>query len=285
MAAQVDNFYKNMALKTTNLTIQMAPLPLTFKGTPNDLAIEMIKRMRILSPSGSSFIFEGDTEPTSNVGPWLKGGTQWFVWDSTLNKYVPQDISASFTIPFWMSKSQPPSASPQLWLRTEKDATDLDPTHGRPVGWYQWDGTTWRPFNSQVSNGTTAQRPASPVDFQEFYDTDINCRIWWERGAWRTIDGVPGDVKSVLYQTLTDALLHNPGWSFVGDTAPQLIGRAISMATQDPGATPVTVLTPPALVPSRAAFDTFGEVTGVTAQPGSTTTLPPMFALWTLYKL
>ena len=72
-----------MSLNATNLYIQASPIPATFKGTPNDLFSEMIKRMRILSPSGTNFIYIGDTEPTSNVGPWLNNGTQWYVWDTT----------------------------------------------------------------------------------------------------------------------------------------------------------------------------------------------------------
>ncbi len=274
-----------MALKGTNLTIQIAPIPQTFKGNPNDLVAIMVQRMKILSPSGTSFIFIGDTLPTSNVGPVLLNGTQWYVWSGTLNQYVPQDISASFTQPYWFSNSQPPNSTPQLWLKSTKDATDQDPTHGEPIGWFQWDGSQWVPFNSLVNSGPSAARPANPDNLQQFYDTTINCLIWWERGQWRTVSGVPGDVKSVLYQTLAQALLNNPGWSFVGDVASQLIGRVIMQATQDPGATPAVVLTPPTNVPPRAAFDTFGENSGIQSNPGSTLTIPPQVALWHLYKL
>lgn len=35
-----------MSLNATNLYIQASPIPATFKGTPNDLYSEMIKRMR-----------------------------------------------------------------------------------------------------------------------------------------------------------------------------------------------------------------------------------------------
>src|SRR6516165_5916035 len=98
-----------MALKSTNLIIQMSPIPANFRGYPNDLAVEMLRRMKILSPSGVTFIFTGDTEPSSNVGPWLKDGTKWYVWDDSTKQYVPQDVSDSVTIPFWISNSEPPS--------------------------------------------------------------------------------------------------------------------------------------------------------------------------------
>src|SRR5579862_9285632 len=133
-----------MALVNTNLFIQMAQLPVTFKGSPQDLSVEMIKRMRIVSPNGVNFIFVGDVEPTSNVGPWLKGGTQWWVWDDATNRYKPQDLSASFTAPYAIGNSTPSVTNPPVWLKTTQDATDLAPTaYGDPIGWYVFDGTAW----------------------------------------------------------------------------------------------------------------------------------------------
>jgi hypothetical protein len=273
-----------MALKTTNLTIQMAPIPATFRGNPNDLAIQMLQRMKIMSPDGSSFIFNGDTKPTSNVGPWLKGGTQWYVWDTTVNDYVPLDISPSFTIPYWMSKSQPTGVNPPLWLQTSKDATDLDPTHGIALYWNLWDGVAWIPFMAAQGIGSTAERPTDPIDGYKFYDLSLNVEIWWERSMWRTTSGVPGDVKAVAFSTLQDALDHNPGWAVFGDTFPAAYGRIISQATQDPGATPVSSVTPIG-VPTRAAFETFGTDQGYVDDPADTNVLPGQIALWHLYKL
>ena len=271
-----------MALKNTNLTIQMAPIPATFKGSPQDLAIQMLLRMKILSPSGSNFIFIGDTEPTSNVGPWLKDGTKWYVWSDTLNQYIPLDISDSFTIPFFMGSSIPTETDPQVWLQTTQDATDLNPSHGAPISWNVWTGSDWVPFVGLITQGSI--RPAAPVDLQQFYDTTIGVLIWWERGQWRTVSGVQGDIKAVIYSTLQDALDHNPGWALLGTTATQLYGRTISQATQDPGLVPVSSVTPGPGVTPRAAFETYGEDKGVTPDPADTLTLPAQIALWHLFK-
>lgn len=276
-----------MALVNTNLFIQMAQLPVTFKGTPQDLAIEMIKRMRIVSPNGVNFIFIGDVEPTSNVGPWLKGGTQWWVWDDATNRYKPQDLSASFTSPYAIGNSTPASVNPPVWLKTTQDATDLAPTsYGDPIGWYVFDGASWIPFNSIVDSGSTSGRPANPADLQQFYDTDIGVLIWWERGAWRTVSGVPGDVKFVTYSTATAALAANPGWALAAVQFPQYAGMAIVSATQDPGAAPVTNLTPAAGVPAQPQ----GTINGTGPQPLQTNNLStlnytPTLALWALIKL
>jgi hypothetical protein len=275
-----------MSLIATNLFIQMGQIPVTFKGTPQQLSDEMIKRMRIVSPNGVNFIFIGDVEPTSNVGPWLKGGTQWWVWNDNTNRYTPQDLSASFTAPYAIGNSTPSVTNPPLWLKTTLDATDLAPTaYGEPLGWYLFDGASWVPFNSLVNFGSTAQRPSAPADFEQFYDTDIGVLIWWERSAWRTVSGVPGDLKFVNFQTATQALTANPGWVIFGQASPSFLGRSLVVATQDPGSSPATNLTPAAGVPARAAFSTNGDgPQQLQVNNLSTLTLTPDLALWCLVK-
>ena len=133
-----------MSLNPTNLFIQASPLPATFQGSPNDFYSEMIKRMRILSPSGTNFIFIGDTAPTSNVGPWLKNGTQWWVWDPSTKQYAPADISASFSTAFVMGHTQPATATPPVWLQTTLDANSANPGFfGEMLRWYIFDGVNW----------------------------------------------------------------------------------------------------------------------------------------------
>jgi hypothetical protein len=275
-----------MALKATNLYIEMAALPATFKGSPQDLAVAMVKRMRISSPSGTNFIFIGDVEPTSNVGPWLKGGTQWFVWSEVLKKYVPVDLSASATTWYFIGATEPTGGGPtQLWLRTTLDATDLNSSHGTAIGWYVFDGAEWVPFNNIVASGPTAGRPASPVDFQQYYDTDIGVLIWWERAAWRTVSGVPGDIKYVVYQVATDALRFNPGWDLFGNSNQDWRGRLVVMAAKDAGGSPATVLPTDAGITQRAAFETFGEGAGLAVDNLSLIRTPGAIAMWTLVKL
>lgn len=276
-----------MSLVNTNLFLQMAQLPVTFKGTPQDLANEMIKRCRIVSPNGVNFIFIGDVEPSSNVGPWLKGGTQWWVWDDATNRYKPLDLGESFTAPYAVGNSTPSVTNPPVWLKTTQDATDLAPTSfGDPLGWYLFDGASWVSFNGIVFSGPTASRPASPADLQQYYDTDISCLIWFERGAWRTLSGVPGDVKAVNFQTASQALTNNPGWAIFGVVNASASGRGIMQATQDPGAAPVTSLTPPAGVPSQAAGATYGDgPQQLQINNLSSLNYTPMIALWHLVKL
>jgi hypothetical protein len=268
----------------TNLLIQMSPLKATFEGSPQELAIEIIRRCKIVSPTGTNFIFIGDVEPTSDVGPWLKNNTQWFVFDPEIKRYVPQDISESETKWFWMQASTPPNSTPPVWLKTTKDQTETDTSHGDPIGWYVFNGTAWVPYISIVLSGPTASRPASPVNFQQFYDTDISTLIWWERLKWRTVSGVPGDVKAVAFQTLTEATIQNPGWNVLGASNQSFRGRILMQAAKDSGASPATVLTVGANVAVRAAFETFGETDGVKVDGASPLPYPPQMALWHLVK-
>lgn len=69
-------------------TITIASLPPGFSGTPQDLASAIADRLSI-SPSvpWSSFV-NGGAQPSSDVGPWLKLGEQWKVWDPTGGTYI-----------------------------------------------------------------------------------------------------------------------------------------------------------------------------------------------------
>lgn len=266
-----------MALQDTSLIIQMGPIPTTFAGTPQEFANEMIRRMKIVSPSGSSFFVVSAVEPTSNVGPWLKNGTQWWVFDEATKRYVPLDISASETRWYWIGNSTPVDVDPPLWLKTTQDPTTTDSNYGRALGWYEWTGSAWRPFVGVVASGSTADRPANPVEYERYYDTDINVEIWFNRGKWRTVWGSPGTFQFVLFETLEEALEFNPGWILNGASNQALRGRVISQATADSGGG--NPLSTGADVPQRQAFETF--FTGITA--GATNAVPAL-ALYALVK-
>ena len=239
-----------------------------------------------MSPNSSNFIFVGDSEPSTDVGPWLRNGTQWWVFDKTQGRYVPLDISASAGVPFFIGNSIPNGVTPPVWLQTTNDATDQNPNgFGAPITWLFWNGTTWVPYNSVVMSGPTISRPASPVNFQQFYDTDQSVLIWWERGAWRTVDGVPNDIKFVATATLAAALAQNPGWQFLGLSNTDQRGRYLCMATQDPGGSPAANFPPPTGVSPKFAGQEFGEDIKLQLQAASQTTSPPTIAFWCLVKL
>ncbi len=146
-----------MALNNTNLLIQMAQLPAVFKGSPQELAVEMVRRMKIVSPSSVTFIFVGDSEPSGNVGPWLKNGTSWWVFDPNLKRYVPLDISASETKWYQVGSTTPTTSNPPLWLKTTQNTTEPGPDEGTPVSWNQFNGTEWVQFPVAIPARSTTR--------------------------------------------------------------------------------------------------------------------------------
>lgn len=220
----------------TNLRLGLSPIDPAFKGSPQQYAEELVRKLRILAPFGTGLFVEGSVEPTSNQGPWLKDGKAWYVWDDDVKGYVPVDISDSLPQMFYVQDTEPPTdEGVVIWFQTNSN---------RIAGLYFLINGQWDPLT--MTSGTTAQRPASPRPFQEFYDTDISALIWYERGAWRTKDGVRGDVKQVTWDTGEEALRRNPGWEILGTgelDGTQYRARALGMATKDKTGTTPTVAT------------------------------------------
>lgn len=273
-----------MALTPTGDLISACPFPPTMTGTPQEWFEEFVKRLTIVSATGRGRLVFTDVEPTDANAVWIRG-TEILLFDADLKRFVPIDISASETRWFWVGSTTPTSTPPFLWLRTSSGTTRNTPnteSYGRAIGWYEFDGTVWRPFNNIVNSGTTAQRPAPAIDLEQFYDTDISALLFFERGMWRTVSGLPGEIVAVAWPTLAEALLRRPGWSLFGASNASLRGRAISGATQDQGGS--TPLTTDPNVPQRAVGTTFGETQGLTGNVSLAITLPPMVSYYLLVK-
>lgn len=240
----------------TNLVLVGAQLPPDFSGNPQEFFESLIERLEIMSPQGTSFFVVGDAEPSSNVGPWLKGGTQWWVFDVNTGQYIPQDISASLHL-FVVGPTTPPApgnGEATLWLRTFET---------RAISWYGWTGTEWRPVSNVPPSGSTAARPTNPVDLEQFFDTDIKTLIHFERGAWRTVSGTPGDIKFVAQSLLSVALTSNPGWQYLAKDDQSIRGLVMGIASTDPGASPASSFPTDSGITARSSGEKTGEETHV----------------------
>lgn len=78
------------------VTFKGAPLPVGFQGTPQQFEDALVARLSIESEEQFALFVVGDTAPTSNVGPWLKGGLVWYVWDPTTGSYIPEPKVPNF---------------------------------------------------------------------------------------------------------------------------------------------------------------------------------------------
>lgn len=76
------------------LTFRLSPLP-DVNMTPQQFADAVVARLTAESTNTIAFFAAGSVAPTSNVGPWLKDNTTWYVWSDSLAVYVPQVIDAA----------------------------------------------------------------------------------------------------------------------------------------------------------------------------------------------
>jgi hypothetical protein len=76
------------------LTFRAAPFPEGYVAGPEQMKNDLVARLYAESTESISFFASGSVAPSSNVGPWLKNGEEWYVWSSTLAMYVPQVIGS-----------------------------------------------------------------------------------------------------------------------------------------------------------------------------------------------
>lgn len=74
------------------VTFKAAPLPFNFSGTPQQFLDAVVARLSLESGESIGFFVIGSTAPTSNVGPWLKNGTTWYVWNVATGAYVAATV-------------------------------------------------------------------------------------------------------------------------------------------------------------------------------------------------
>lgn len=153
--------------------IQLSAINPAFQGGPQEFAEHLVERLRIVGLANFYGIVVSDTEPTSNMGMWLKGGKKPYVWDNTLPGYVPIDLSDSLVSVLAIladltskltlgriifSDTEPVySVGPPvvdnrtgvLWVKTQS---------GAALGLYTWNGVKWArvgsPPNVVVPTGT-----------------------------------------------------------------------------------------------------------------------------------
>lgn len=241
-----------MAIQKTNLYLRLRALDPWFRGTPQQFAEAIVAAMEIVAPFGITTFVSGGAMPSSNQGPWLKDGTEWWVWSDEQGTYVPQSLESSFPQLYYIQTEEPPTnAGIYIWFKIEEC--------GCPHGLYLLINGKWVHFAGDPESGPTADRPTAPHNFEEYYDTDIECLIWYERSEWRTKSGVKGDLKYVDAQTREEALTQNPGWEIFGTGESSNInwrGKAPYPAAKDnDGMNPLEV---PTGVTARSTYELFG---------------------------
>jgi hypothetical protein len=222
--------------KTTQLVIQGAPIDPAFEGDLQQLFEHFLERMRIVAPFGISTFVIGTQVPTTDQGPLFletATGTSLWVWNDEAKTYVPIDISNSQEERVAVQSGQPAIEGDELlWAQTTVE--------GIPQTLWVKSGGVW--YDILNARGNTAGRPSNPAEGTRYWDTDISVELIFERSAWRTLSGSPGDVKYVTHATLSEALRYNPGWveaSTTSSLGPGIRGRSLTAAHKDQGTSPV----------------------------------------------
>jgi hypothetical protein len=69
-------------------TVTASALTAGFAGDPQEFFDAMVARLTITPSEPWSSFINGGAEPTSDVGPWLRLGQEWRVWDTGLGAYT-----------------------------------------------------------------------------------------------------------------------------------------------------------------------------------------------------
>lgn len=149
------------------ITIQMGALPASGKWTPQELADLMVARMSLVTAATFALFVTGATEPSSNVGPWLKNGNEWYVWNSSTGDYQPITISQE-SLGYFIGAVAPNPLIYQFWIETTAGGSPLSvkifysgswvDVYAAQLASYQ----TIAAFNAAIANySTTAQMNAA----------------------------------------------------------------------------------------------------------------------------
>ncbi len=101
-----------------------APLPTNFRGTPQQLLDAMVARLSAESETEIAVFVTGSVEPSSNVGPWLKDGVSWYVWDDVTGSYVPQTIPSS-SLGYIIGSDTPDNTLYRFWIQTQVNGSPM----------------------------------------------------------------------------------------------------------------------------------------------------------------
>ncbi len=100
---------------TLPVTFRASPLPTNFGGTPQEFLDALVERLSIESQDELSFFVTGSVAPTSDVGPWLKDGTTWYVWDVITGAYIPL-VLAIESLRYIASQTAPDQNKYIFWI-------------------------------------------------------------------------------------------------------------------------------------------------------------------------
>lgn len=149
------------------LVVEMSALPPSVRFTPQQLADAIAQRLRIVTQAQFALFVTGSTEPSSNVGPWLKNGNSWYVWSDVTGNYVPITIEQE-SLGYVIQEAEPDPNIYQFWIRTNSAGSPLGISIYYSGAWVDVYAAqlasylTIAAYNASIANySTTAQMNAA----------------------------------------------------------------------------------------------------------------------------
>lgn len=161
---------------TLPVTFRAAPLDPSFSGTPQEFLDAIVERLSIQSDTQFSIFTIGSVVPNTNIGPFLKDGTTWWVWSSSAGAYIPEILDSKSLRYIVADTASPPSQTDYtFWIKT---------VAGKAVGIFYYSGGAWKDvyedaftafatvtqLNTAVTNVTAAYQAA--IAAQAVIDSD-----------------------------------------------------------------------------------------------------------------
>lgn len=97
------------------LNFRASPIPAGWEGTPQEFLDLLVARLSAETTNTIAFFASGSVAPTSNIGPWLKNGTEWYVWDNGTAAYIPITVSSQ-SLRYIASQSAPDPTLYTFWI-------------------------------------------------------------------------------------------------------------------------------------------------------------------------
>lgn len=170
------------------VTFKASPLPSKFKATPQQFLDAIVARLSIEAQDELTFFVSGPVAPSSNVGPWLKNGTTWYVWDNSTGQYIPEIVEFR-SLRYVLSATAPDQAIYTVWIK-------LDGT-GKALGVYTYSGGAWKDAYEDkfALYSTTVQMNAAINAASIFYP----CKA--KLGGSQTVP-VDSNIHKLVYDTV-----------------------------------------------------------------------------------
>lgn len=151
-------------MSTLPLNIQMSALPPNVLWTPQQLGDAIAARLAITTQQTFALFVAGTTEPSSNVGPWLKDNETWYVWSDVDGGYVPQTIPAA-SLGYWIGPDAPDPSVYQFWIETAAGGSPLALKIYYSGGWVDVYATTLASYLTIATAAATYQTLADMANY------------------------------------------------------------------------------------------------------------------------